>query len=98
MSKPKVLEVKGYFVLSKKLIDKMNLEEIKKFNKLITEWNYLDKKFSDAEKKETRAFRKNPNDKNLPKLADEGYKYFHLSDKKTEEVRKYIKKLKLKYG
>lgn len=99
MSELKFLQVnKKFFKLSKKVISLMNENEIKQLNKLIIQYNNLDKKFKAAEEKYAIVSRKNQNHKSLPKLADEGFKYNYLGSKAAQKIHNYIDKLKKKYN
>jgi hypothetical protein len=82
--------------LSKSVIAKLSPSEAKKVKSLQDKWQKLNNEMIKAQSAYSVAARKDSKNKNLPKMADKGFKYQMLAFNASDELNKYIKSLKKK--
>ncbi len=82
--------------LSKSFLAKLSPVENKKLKTLHDKWQKLQNEMIKAQTAYSVAVRKDGSNKNLPKLADKGFKYSMLASNANDELKKYIESLKKK--
>jgi hypothetical protein len=82
--------------LSKALLAKLSPSETKKLKSLQDKWQKLQNEMIKAQIAYSIASRKDSSNKNLPKMADKGFKYQMLAFNANEELNKYVETLKKK--
>lgn len=82
--------------LSKSFLAKLTPSENKKLKTLHDKWQKLQNEMIKAQSAYSVASRKDSSNKNLPKMADKGFKYAILAPNANDELKKYIETLKKK--
>jgi hypothetical protein len=82
--------------LSKSVIAKLSPAETKKLKSLQAKWQKLQDEMIKAQSAYSAADRKDSKNKNLPKMADKGFKYAMLASNANDELNKYVESLKKK--
>ncbi len=82
--------------LSKSVIAKLSPSEAKKLKSLQDKLQKINNEMIKAQSAYTVASRKDSTNKNLPKMADKGFKYQMLAFNASDELNKYIEVIKKK--